>query len=84
MRHLVRILRQRLVMELPCRVGVEAQVELVLPAEVEPRPADRVVAQLGGRMAFREVGGMGGDPVGDHSGLHVVRFGRPRCSFGVT
>ena len=37
MGELVRFLRQRLVMESSRRVGVERQVELILPAELEAR-----------------------------------------------
>src|ERR1700729_2733819 len=37
MRHLVTVLRQGLVVELARGVGIERQVELVLPAEVEDR-----------------------------------------------
>ncbi len=37
MRHLVRFLRQRLVVIFSRGVGVEPEVELVLPAEVEAR-----------------------------------------------
>src|SRR5271169_1394526 len=51
-RHLVRLLGQRLVVEFARGFGVEPQVELVLPAEVEARAGERVVAQLRGRVAL--------------------------------
>ena len=35
MRHLVCFLRQRLVVVLACGIGIERQVELILPAEIE-------------------------------------------------
>src|SRR5258708_24057273 len=38
---------------------------LILPAELEPGAADRVVAQFRRRMALRQVGRVGGNPVGD-------------------
>ena len=64
--------------------GIEAEGELVAPAEFEARFRDGVVAFLGGGMAFGQVGGVGGDFVGDHSFAHVIAVGRPRCSLGVT
>ena len=39
MRHLVRLLGQRLVVIFARGVGIEPEVELVLPAEVEARAA---------------------------------------------
>ena len=55
MRNLVAVLRQGLVVELTRRVGIERQVELVFPAEVEARLAHRVIADLSGRMPLGEV-----------------------------
>ena len=52
------MLRQRLVVEFARLVGIEAEVELVLPAEFEARLGKRVVTQLRARMPFREIGGM--------------------------
>ena len=46
MRHLGAVLRQGLVVEFLGGVGVEAEVELVRPAELEARLGQRVVAQL--------------------------------------
>jgi len=57
MRHLVRFLRQRLVVEVLGGFRIEPEVELVDPAEVEPRAGKRVVAQLRGGVAFGEIGG---------------------------
>ena len=76
MRHLVRVLGQRLVVIGARRVGVERQVELVLPAELEARARQGVIAQLRRRMPLAEVGGVGGDLVGDDAGLHVVAVGQ--------
>ncbi len=41
---------QRLVVEFAGGVGIQRQRELVGPAELEPRPAQRVVTLLGARM----------------------------------
>jgi hypothetical protein len=49
----VRLLGQRLVVEGECAVGVEAEVELVLPAEVEARAGKCVVALLRARISLR-------------------------------
>ena len=64
-RDLGRILGQGFVVEFARLVGVEAEVELVFPAEFEARLGQRVVADLRAGMAFGQVGGMGGDLVGD-------------------
>src|SRR5205823_331133 len=63
---------QGLVVELARRLGVEREVELVLPAELEARLRERVVPLAGARMALGEVGGMSGDLVGDDAVLHVL------------
>ena len=42
-RELGALLRERLVMEILRGVRIEAQIELVLPAELEPRLGQRVV-----------------------------------------
>src|SRR6185312_11896109 len=56
--------------------GVEGQVELVLPAELEPRVGQRVVPGLRAGVALGEVGGVGGDLVGDHALLDVFEIGQ--------
>src|SRR3546814_10783411 len=48
--------RQGLVVVLLGRVGIEREIELVAPAELEPRPAERIVAQFRGRVALGEIG----------------------------
>ncbi len=68
--------RQGLVVVFEGGFGVEAQVELVAPAEVEAAAAERVIAELGGRVALGEVGGVRGDLVGDDAGLDVVAVGQ--------
>ena len=75
---LVRLLRQRLVVEALGRIGIERQVELVLPAELETGARERVVAELGCGVALGEIGGVGRDLVGDDAGLHVVAVGEPQ------
>ena len=54
-RALVRVLGHGFVVEVARLVGVEAEVELVLPAEFEARLGERVVAQLRARVALGEV-----------------------------
>ena len=54
----VRFLRHGLVVVAARRVGVERQVELILPAEGEARLGQRVVARDRGRMALGEIGGV--------------------------
>ena len=75
MRDLVRLLRQRLVVEVARGIGIEREVELVLPAELESRTADRVVAQFRAGMALGEIRRVRCDAVGDDTNLHVVAVG---------
>jgi hypothetical protein len=62
------ILGQGLVVEFARLVRVEAEVELVVPAEFEARLAQRVVADLRARVALGQIGGVGGELVGDDAG----------------
>jgi hypothetical protein len=52
MRKLVRLFRQRLVVVAARGVGIERQVELVLPAKLKPRLGQRIVARLCALMAL--------------------------------
>ena len=65
-------LREGFVVELARGDGVEAEVKLVFPAEFKARLAQRVVAVLRAGMAFGQVGGVGGDLVGDDAVFHVL------------
>ena len=66
------VLREGFVVELAGGDGVKAEVELVFPTELEARLGDRVVAVLGTGVAFGEVGGVGGELVGDDTDFDVV------------
>ena len=72
MRHLGAFRRQGLVVEVLRRFRVHRQSELVAPAEVEPRPADRVVPQPRARVALGEVRRVRRDLVGDDAFLDVL------------
>src|SRR4030095_11205163 len=63
-------------------VGIERQVELVAPAEFEPGFRQRIVADLGGGVALGEVGGVGGELVGDDADLDVVAVGQAEMLLG--
>jgi len=82
MRGLGAFLRQILVVKLARRVRIQSQVELVLPTKFKAGFADGVVAILRAGMAFREIGGVSGDLVGDDPSLTSFLLGKPRCSFG--
>ena len=69
-------------MELACRFGVEAEIELVLPPEFKPGLAQGVVAVLGAGVAFGEVGGVGGDFVGDDAVFDVFLVGQAEVFLG--
>src|SRR5437588_3540170 len=81
-RDLGAFLRQRLVVELPGGVRVEAEVELVGPAEFKARLGQRVVAQLRARMALGEVGGWRGDIVRHDAVLHVLLVRQSKVLLG--
>src|SRR5690606_34240170 len=72
MRDLVTFLGQGLVVEVPRTLGIEREVELVFPAELEARFRERVVAHLRTREALAEIGGVRRDLVGDDAFAHVV------------
>ena len=65
------VLRQRFVVVFAGGDGIEGEVELVFPAELEAGFAQGVVAVLSTGVAFGEVGGVGGEFVGDDSGFDV-------------
>ena len=65
-----------------CTVGVEAQVELVAPAEFIACFAQGVVSYLRSRMTFCEVGSMGSNLIGDDSRTHVFAVRQSQMLFG--
>lgn len=81
MRRLMRVLGQRFVVVGARRIGIKADIELVLPAKFEARPAHRIVPELGGRVALGKVGCMRGDAVGDDAGLHIIAIGQAEMFF---
>jgi hypothetical protein len=62
--------------------GIEAEVELVVPAEFEARLGQRVIADLRAGVALGEVGGVGGQLVGDDADLDVVLVGQAEVFLG--
>uniref|UniRef100_A0A0N4ZJL5 NAD-specific glutamate dehydrogenase n=1 Tax=Parastrongyloides trichosuri TaxID=131310 RepID=A0A0N4ZJL5_PARTI len=79
---LVRFLGQGGVVVLAGGFRVEAEVELVFPAELEPRLAQRVVADLRARVPLGQVRRVRGDLVGDDAGLDVVLVRQPQVLLG--
>ena len=75
-------LGQRLVVVFLSQLGVERQVEMVLPAELEPGLAQDVIAVPGARVTLGQVGGMGGDLVGDDAVPHVLLVGQAEVFLG--
>jgi hypothetical protein len=84
MRDLGRVLWQRFIVVGAGGVRVKPEVELVFPAKLEARFAQRIVANLCTRVPFRQVGRVGSDLVGDDPGFTSSLFGSPKCSLGVT
>ena len=79
---LVRFLRHGLVVVFHGPLGVEPEVELVLPAELEARLRQRVVARLRARVALGQVGGVGSDAVSHQAFAHVVLVGQAQVLLG--
>ena len=73
---------QRLVVEAAGRLRIQRQVELVLPAELEARLAQRVVAQLRTRVTLRQIRRVRRDLVGDDAVLHVIAIGQAQVLLG--
>ncbi len=72
MRHLRALGRQGLVVELARRLGVQSEVELVLPAELEPGLRQRVVPETRARVSLGEIRRVRRDLVGDDAVFHVL------------
>src|SRR6476620_11218150 len=66
------LLRKRFIVEFAGGFGIERQIELIFPPELEARLRNRVVAVLRAGMAFGYIGGVGGDRVSDHAVLDVL------------
>jgi hypothetical protein len=77
-----RVLGQGLVVEAARGVRVQAQVELVLPAELEAGLAHRVVVGAGAGVALGHVGRVGRDLVGDQALLDVLAVGQAQVLLG--
>src|ERR1044072_7997658 len=81
-RELGSFLRQGLVVILARDFGVEREVELILPAELEARLRERVVSELRAGVALGEVCGVRGEAIGDDSVLHVLLVRKAEVLFG--
>ena len=57
MSHFMRVFRERLVVEVLSRFGVQREVELIFPAELKARARERIIADLRGGVALGKVGG---------------------------
>ena len=68
-------------MELLRLLRIQAQVELVFPAEFEARLAQRVVAHLRTGMALGQVGGVRGDLVRHDAVAHVLAIRQAQVLF---
>ena len=74
--------RQRLVMEFLGCDRVQGQRELVMPAELEARLAQRIIASRGPRVALGQICGVRGDLVGDDAGFHIIPVRQSQMLFG--
>ena len=76
------LLREGFVVVFLGALGVEGQGELVRPAELEAGLGERVVADLRGGVSLREVGGVGGDLVGNDALTDVVLVRQAKVFLG--
>lgn len=63
---------------------VERQIKLIFPAELEARFRHGVIADLRAGVAFGEIGGVGGNFVGNQTLLNVFFIRQAEVLFGVT
>ncbi|SLD07736.1 Uncharacterised protein [Mycobacteroides abscessus subsp. massiliense] len=82
MRRLGRLGGQRLVVEFASGVRVQREIELILPAELEARLGQGIVAELCPRVPLGEIGGVSGDLVGDHTVLDVLAIRQAQVLLG--
>src|SRR5579859_4019355 len=75
-------LGKRFVMKLTGSCRVEAQVELVFPAEFKSRFAQGIIARTRRWMAFGQVSSMGRDFVCDHPVFDIFLVGQPEMLLG--
>src|SRR5436853_4303256 len=75
------LLRESLIMKFTSSFGIQSQIKLVLPSKLETRFADGVVAVLRARMAFGQIGGVGGDFIGNDPVLYVFFVRQPEMFF---
>jgi hypothetical protein len=83
MRQLVCLARQRLIVKCTGCIGIEGQVELILPPKIEPGPRDRIVARAGRGMTLRQIGGVRRDFVSDHTHFDVVAIRESQMLLGL-
>lgn len=83
-RQFVGVLGQGLVVELLGFLRIQTEMELVVPAELEARLAQGVIAHLRTGMALGEVGRMRGDLVGHDPIAHILALGQAQVFLGVT
>ncbi len=76
MRGLEGVFRQGFVVKLLGLFRIEAEVELVVPAELEARLGERVVTRLRAGVALGQIGRVRGDLVGDDAVAHVLLVGQ--------
>ena len=81
MRGLGAFLRQGLIVKFAGRFRIERQIELVFPAKFEACFADGVVAVLRAGVALGQIGGVGGDLVGDDPVFDVFFVGQSEMFF---
>src|SRR5215510_14760275 len=68
------IVGQRFVVEVFRCVGIEREIELILPAELEARLRQSVVSYLCTRMTLGQIRGMSSDLIGDDVKVGVITY----------
>src|SRR2546423_15125381 len=68
-------------MKLASGLWIERQIELIFPTKLEAGLADGVVPVLSAGMTFGEIGGVGGDLVGDDAVFHVFLVWQTKVFF---
>src|SRR6202789_4255886 len=70
-RFFVVVVGQSFVVHGPRRLGIQRQGKLLLPVEFITRVAERVIAVAGSRTPTRDIGGVGGNLVGNDAVFYI-------------
>ena len=75
-------LRQGFVMELLCLVGIEAEIELIIPAELKTGFGKRIIANLRAGVALGQVCCVSGNFISDNAIFYIILVRQAKMFLG--